>query len=462
MAEKIFIYFSSDLHSHFENWPKMIHFFRQKIEHHQKRGETWFLLDNGDHMDRFHPITEAFLGQANVEMLNEAGYDCVTMGNNEGITLPKENLYHLYDQAHFQFVCANVSPIKHGAPQWLKPYTILTTKEGTRIGIIGLTAPFRLFYRQVGWDVTSPYEALDHYLDELKKQSDIVLLLSHLGINDDEEIARRYDALDVIIGGHTHHLFKNGEMVNGTLLAAAGKFGMYAGQIIIAWDQEKKKIEKKEAYAYDLTGEAEDKQAQQMVQIFHKKAEQKLKKPITNLNEPYESDWFKETMLMKRLVEELRNWTAADCAMLNAGVLLEGLDKGVVTSGDLHRICPHPMNPCKVRIKGEQIVEVIRMVHTPRFMEYPLKGFGFRGEVIGKMVFSNLDVHLRTDQDGSEHIDQVFIGGKEIEMEKTYELATADTFTFGRLLPEIASAREKKYFMPEFLRDLLAEAVKKL
>lgn len=120
MTEKIFIYFSSDLHSHFENWPKMVHYFQRKKENHERREESYFLLDNGDHMDRVHPISEAFLGESNVDLLNRAGYHCVTLGNNEGITLPEENLYHLYDQADFQPVCANISPIGKRCPRMVK------------------------------------------------------------------------------------------------------------------------------------------------------------------------------------------------------------------------------------------------------------------------------------------------------------------------------------------------------
>lgn len=34
-------------------------------------------------MDRSHPLTEATLGKANIELLNDAQVDVVTIGNNE-------------------------------------------------------------------------------------------------------------------------------------------------------------------------------------------------------------------------------------------------------------------------------------------------------------------------------------------------------------------------------------------
>lgn len=59
------------------------------------------MFDLGDHVDRFHPISEATFGKANVELLNRLQYDAATIGNNEGITLPHQELDTLYDNAQF-------------------------------------------------------------------------------------------------------------------------------------------------------------------------------------------------------------------------------------------------------------------------------------------------------------------------------------------------------------------------
>jgi len=37
-----------------------------------------------------------------------------------------------------------------------------------------------------------------------------------------------------------------------------------------------------------------------------------------------------------------------------------------------------------------------------------------------------------------------------------YRIAVPDMFTFGYLFPAVREIERKKYFMPEFLRDLLA------
>lgn len=58
-------------------------------------------------------------------------------------------------------------------------------------------------------------------------------MLSHLGVKQDRTIAQKYPEFDVIIGSHTHHLFVKGELDNNVLLAAAGKYGHYIGEITL-------------------------------------------------------------------------------------------------------------------------------------------------------------------------------------------------------------------------------------
>lgn len=108
MLEKIHIFHTNDLHSHFKYWPRMQSYVKEMRNNLAAIGETSYLFDVGDHLDRSNIYTEATVGRGNVQLLNEAGYDVVTIGNNEGITLSHEELFHLYDDANFEVVVANV------------------------------------------------------------------------------------------------------------------------------------------------------------------------------------------------------------------------------------------------------------------------------------------------------------------------------------------------------------------
>ncbi|SEQ29281.1 bifunctional metallophosphatase/5'-nucleotidase [Piscibacillus halophilus] len=458
MKETLHFYFTSDLHSHFENWPKIMHDIKEKTYKHQLDEEFYMLLDNGDHMDRSHPISEASLGKDNIELLNHSNFEVATLGNNEGITLPSEQLFHLYDDAEFDVVCANIKPIKGPSPKWLKPYQVYETPSGINIGVIGLTAPFQAFYEKLGWKTLSPLETLEQWLPEIKAQTDVMIVLSHLGINSDETMAERYD-IDLIMGGHTHHLLNQGQEKNGTLITAVGKHGYYYGDVSLTFDHNQRKVVQKEGYAIPIENEAEDQKSKILLEQLNEKAEDQLSRTVAHLKQPYPINWLNETPLMNAFVNTLRHWTKSDCAMLNSGVLLTGFEKGPVTRRDVHQSCPHPMNPCVMVLTGRELIETVRMIEQERFIHFELKGLGFRGKKIGKMVYSNLTIDYH---DETNYVETVFVNGEKVDPHTTYTVATADTFSFPWLVPPISSVKEKHYFLPEFLRDVLEECLSTL
>lgn len=462
MQEKLYFFFTNDLHSNFSQWPQVTAYLKDKqASAHLEESSHW-TIDIGDHVDRVHPIAEAFMGKANTELMNDAGYDVVTLGNNEGITMGHHDLYHLYDHAEFQVVCANLHDLTaEQAPFWLQSHVFVTSRTGIKIGMIGLTAPFNDYYELLNWHVSDPFQTLDKEIDTMKQSADIIILLSHLGLSEDQAIARRYPEVDVIIGGHTHHLLRNGETIENTLITAAGKHCHYVGEVILTWDHTRKRLVNKEAYATNITHLAKDLNTENKLQMYEKRADEQLGRTIVHLKKRIEVKWFQDTEIMEKLTETMRNWTKADCAMLNSGLLLDQLDEGNVTYRDVHRICPHPINPCVVELTGVELREVIRESFTKELMELQLKGFGFRGELIGRMVFAGLEVRTKLYQDGHETVQNVSIHGSPLDDNITYTVAVADTFTFGRLLPEVARSETKNYFLPEFLRDLLAYTLKK-
>lgn len=462
MHEQLYFYFTNDFHSNFSQWPRVAAYLKNEKARWQARNRDVYLFDIGDHMDRVDPISEATLGLANIELMNDIGYEAVTIGNNEGITLPHDDFKHLYDKANFSVICGNLHSSKGKDPFWLLDRKTIRTRLGTKIGVFALTAPFIAFYKKLGWEISDPEFFLAQEIAKFKKEHDIVILLSHLGISEDEKIARTWPEIDVIMGAHTHHLLKNGDQVNGVLLTAAGKGCYYAGAVHLTWDLIRKEIVEKSGHAEDLSAYPADLKTERALQELMRKAEQELAVKVADTRTDLEKDWFSDTPLMKSLTETMREWTGADCAMLNAGVILDRLPAGPVTRGDLHKICPHPINPCVVEVDGDELLEIMRAGESEELTHYQLKGFGFRGKVIGKMVFSGIEA-IREEVSGSSNsfIRSALINGKEIDPKANYRLVTADSFTFGRLFPEIAKAKEKNYFLPEFLRDLLPAALKR-
>ncbi len=145
--------------------------------------------------------------------------------------------------------------------------------------------------------------------------------------------------------------------------------------------------------------------------------------------------------------------------MLNAGILMDHFPTGNITYRDVHRICPHPINPCVVTLTGDELQEVVRVSLTENFMNFQLKGFGFRGKVIGRMVFDNLEVRTAYHENGQEYVREILFKDEPLEANREYTVVTADTFTFGRLLPEVAKSEQKKLFLPEFIREILVDTL---
>src|SRR5699024_1234012 len=124
-------------------------------------------------------------------------------------------------------------------------------------------------------------------------------------------------------------------------------------------------------------------------------------------DEPLTGGWFQTTTMIEALTERVRQKTEADCAMLNAGRLIHGCQAGAITYKDVHQACPHPINPVVVSLNGDELLEVIRASLSDAFMELELKGFGFRGKLLGRMVFANLDVQIGTLTDGHHYVKDV-------------------------------------------------------
>ncbi|MDR4959807.1 bifunctional metallophosphatase/5'-nucleotidase [Bacillus sonorensis] len=450
MREKLHIYHTNDLHSHFENWPAIVDYIQTQRQKHAAEHEEVLLFDIGDHVDRFHPVSEASFGKANVELLNRLHYDAVTIGNNEGITLPHQELDTLYDHAEFPVIVSNLYDMDGNRPPWAQPYWIKTLKSGIAIAVLGVTVPYYPIYAQLDWKVTDAFESIAAVLKEVKGKADITILLSHLGILDDQQAAEAFPEIDLILGSHTHHLLEDGMMIDGVLLACAEKYGNYAGHVEITVNLSERTVEAKKATVLK-TADWREESEETAAFLREKEAEARtvLREEVTVLDHPLKTEWFEPSALPHMLAEALKEWCGAEIGMVNAGILLDSLPEGPVTKGDVHRICPHPINPVNVKLTGEELKEVILTASSADIEQLRIKGLGFRGKVMGKMMYAGLDAEKLT------------VNGAEIESGRTYSLATIDMYTLGTLFPAIRDAGEIEYFMPEFLRDLLAWKLKK-
>ncbi|MGI2329293.1 bifunctional metallophosphatase/5'-nucleotidase [Planococcus sp. YIM B11945] len=439
MSETIHIYHTNDLHSHFTNWPSIKALLTERKRWHEEEGDFCLILDIGDHVDRSHPFSEGTAGKGNVELLNDACYDAATIGNNEGITLSKEELGELYVQADFDVIVGNLKDADGAVPSWAKPYHIIETKGGVKIGLVGATAEFTPFYKRLGWKISDGKEAIIQAVEDIKGQTDLIICLSHLGVKEDELLAEVCPDIDVILGAHTHHIFHEGKMIGNTLLGAAGKFGAYIGHVTIENSLKHKKADLIETSSLRNPDESFD-------ECLVKKGKEQLMAPIFYNEEKLKAEWFKDSMMSELFGQALIEFAQADCALFNAGIFMGDMQEGEMTRYDFHKLLPHPINPCLIELTGAELKEIYLQSLNEEWPHIELKGLGFRGAIFGKIIHANMKLEGH----------RLYVNGELVLSDQLYRLITLDLFTFGYFFPALKRA-PKTYFMPEFLRDVFSQ-----
>ncbi|MDK1727089.1 bifunctional metallophosphatase/5'-nucleotidase [Dellaglioa algida] len=451
--EKITILHTNDIHSHLENWPKIRRFLQSEKINLEKQGQTVLTFDIGDAIDRVHPLSEATNGKANIELMNTVKYDAVTIGNNEGIGNSRSQLQHLYDDATFDIILDNVVDGEvDSRPSWATEYKLMETAAGTKIGIIALTAPFPMTYEMNGWESNQIDTVLPALLKKLVGKVDVIILLSHLGLGVDRKVAQKYPQIDIILGGHSHHLLKSGEIVNDSLLAAAGKWGMYIGEVSV--ELENHNITQKNARVIETESLPEISSDQAEIAGYRSRGESMLtSEVITNLPRDLNTSWTQNSELMQAALKAIELGTKTDIAMLNGGLLLKNLQKGVVTKNDLHQTLPHPMRVITVKLTGYNLIRLMQEIKKNRsfLKKFPIRGMGFRGQLFGEVVVDGL-----TEQENGE----LLYHKQKIVLDAYYTFATVDHFMYIPFFPTIEITGEITINGKKFLRDYVGDYLK--
>ena len=122
------------------------------------------------------------------------GYSAAVLGEKD-LTLPNEVLERIISTANFPILSANV--LKEDGKPLASPYVLLEVK-GHRIAILGLTGlPIPPI---TGYRVLDPLGTGQHYIRNLRKEADIVIVLAHTG----GEIAKKLGAeegVDLVVWG---------------------------------------------------------------------------------------------------------------------------------------------------------------------------------------------------------------------------------------------------------------------
>ncbi|CAM3448487.1 bifunctional metallophosphatase/5'-nucleotidase [Marinicrinis lubricantis] len=460
--QKLTVLHTNDIHSRFERMPKIAYWLKQQRQ--DITDQQLLVIDCGDHIDRVRMETEGTEGLANIYVMNEAGYDYAVPGNNEGLTIEPERLLELYkEHARFKVLAANMYR-GSSLPEPLLPFDIVH-KGNIRVGLIGVTVDFTSFYELLGWDIQDPIATVQRTVEHMKPKADVIILVSHLGIAHDQRIAEHIAGIDVIIGGHTHHLLMQGEKVGTTLLAGAGKFGEYTGRIDLEVHVRTKEITHIQAQCFSTDLWMNDDSTEKIIKEERAKAKRNLSRPVAELSSALEIHWSKESPFGNLLAAGLRKWTGAQIGLVNSGQILHSLPPGQVTRQIMLEICPSPINPCKLQLAGKHIRQSLEQSLLPEMQQMPIKGYGFRGEILGSLCIDGAVVEYDPSGRPGGKILKILLESEdgsymELEDEQLVSVGTIDMFTFGAGYLSLKNDKHPLYYLPEFIRDVLAEQLR--
>lgn len=190
-----------------------------------------------------------FKGDVEVGLMNQMGYDAVTIGNHE-FDFGLENMARLFRMANFPIVCSNYDFTGTPCDGLVKDY-ITINRNGLKIGVFALGAPLKGLVANKnceGVKFLDPAETAKKYVKLLRKQEkcDVVICLSHLGweISEypDQQFIREIDGCDLVLGGHTHTYMptleyapdKTGKMIPDD---QNGKHGVFIGKLVLTFQK---------------------------------------------------------------------------------------------------------------------------------------------------------------------------------------------------------------------------------
>jgi 5'-nucleotidase len=453
---RLTIVHTNDIHSHLEAASRIAGYVKALRD--GTPADQLLVVDCGDFLDRARLETEGTGGGVNRELLQEIGYDAVVPGNNEGLTYTFEQLDVLYGELSIPVICANFRPLDPSREvSWLLPSLVLN-KAGMKIGLIGLTAPFNDYYRLLGWKAAEPIEAAAEEVRRLREQVDLIIVLSHLGLRQDERLASAVEGIDLILGAHTHHLLEKPLYIGNTAISAAGKFGQHIGRLDLTREANVSRM--------DITGGCfpaanlmSDPGADSIIRKCGEEAVRRMNRTVALLDEPLPWVSDQESPLSNLLAAVVRRRTRAEIGMVNAGQFLGGLPAGKITEALIHSLCPSPINCCCMRLTGREILQAMEESLLPEYYDLEIRGFGFRGKRLGTLCYDGLEAEV--DPFGLPHqrYRNVRINGEPMDPDREYEVGTLDMFTFGVGYTGLKAGRDVRYLLPELIRELLCDAL---
>lgn len=409
----------------------------------QRKEAPSLLLAAGD-MIQGNPWANLFQGRSVIAVMNLMDFSAMVLGNHEfdfGLPVLAERI----QEARFSVLGANLRELPG-----IQPF-IVKEISGLRVAVIGLITeetPITTHPKNVeGLVFSSAVDRCREVLKEISDQTDVVIVLSHLGLPADLRLAEAVEGIQVIVGGHSHTRIERPLSVKGTLIVQAWEHAKVLG-VLDLWVKDRK-IVRSEGRLVPIGPDRQqpDLAVKAVVDRYQQKADLLLEEVIAEALVDLKAQGARaqETNLGNLVADILRQVTRADVALINGGSLRTDILKGPVRLKDLYAVLPFSNVPLVLKVKGKELKAIF---------EYGLsdpEGGGRYPQVSGVRIIYN----PRGLQ--NEKIQSLWVGEKPLDPEGWYSLATNDFLAAGgdgySLLKEISLLKEGN--PPQAVRVLL-------
>lgn len=399
------------------------------VDHVRKeRGEkNVLLLDSGDTWQGT-AVALHTKGEAIVDAQNYLGVD-VMVGHWE-FTYGKERVMELIEMFDGDFISQNVidnDPFSDEFEELIFPPYSIKEVGGTKIGVIGQSFPFTSTANPKkfteGWSFGLRHETLQEHVDHLrnKEKVDAVLVLSHDGFSVDQELAKKVKGVDFILSGHTHDPSPKPIVVNDTVILISGSHGKYVSRLDIEAENGKVKD-----YAFKLIPVASklipaDKAGDELIEKWYKPYNKELNEVLgTTKNILYKRDTFYSTF--DALIGQAIQADAKSDIVFTPGYRwgTTVLPNDEITKEHVYEMTAitYP-EVYTFDLKGEKIAKLMEDIADNVFNANPLLQQG------GDMSrLTGASYSIKIDAKSGERISDFMIGGKPIDLKKTYRVSS--------------------------------------
>lgn len=224
------IYHTSDLHDH-RGIAAPLRTLRQNA--------PGLLFDCGDSLRGSQTVYHR--KEPIIAEIDSAGYDAQAIGNRE--------FHYLFGcvraraaQMKHPLICSNLVDLRGRELPFERFHTIEYAPEGALPVRVHLAAMLVTQYpagspweRIFGWRFLDPQTVLREYMERVP-DGDALIVLSHLGLHRDRELAEANPRIDLLLGGHSHDTLFEPEVRGGVPIVHAGPYGQYVSQTDLTYD----------------------------------------------------------------------------------------------------------------------------------------------------------------------------------------------------------------------------------